>query len=407
MMAEYVRTGDALQAQGRYQEALVQYRQALSQSPDYAPALIGLGNVSMAIKHYDDAIEAYLKLLAVDPDNGIVHHNLGEAYQNQSRLKEAEYSYLEALRLCPERPEPYINLGRVLQKQGRLQEALARHRKALSIDPRSGAAHHNIALCLYDDRDLDPALSAFRIAIDLDPSNALACCFLGILYLQKGEAANAESYLEFARQSPFTASLLQSYRYTTETGSQARYFSTTSQILNYAVDSAALQGLFLEFGVCYGASITLIANRVATTVHGFDSFEGLPEAWDPGSGGAAPTERAGSYSTGGSPPRVPDNVLFHVGLFEDTLPGFVKRYPGPVSFMNVDCDLYSSTRTVFDHLGERIVPGSVIVFDEYFCYPEWRQHEYKAFQEFVAEYGIRCEYLAFSFFTGQAVVRIL
>ena len=47
----------------------------------------------------------------------------------------------------------------------------------------------------------------------------------------------------------------------------------------------------------------------------------------------------------------------------------------------------------------------MIVFDEYFNYPNWRNHEYKAWQEFVSEAGLDYEYLAFAH--NQVVVRVL
>ena len=61
----------------------------------------------------------------------------------------------------------------------------------------------------------------------------------------------------------------------------------------------------------------------------------------------------------------------------------------PVAFIHVDCDLYSSTKTIFSLLSDRIVPGTIILFDEYFNYPNWQQHEYKALQEFVDTKNIK------------------
>ena len=46
---------------------------------------------------------------------------------------------------------------------------------------------------------------------------------------------------------------------------------------------------------------------------------------------------------------------------------------------NIDCDIYSSTKDIFDIAGDRINPGCIIVFDEYINYPSWEQHEFKAF----------------------------
>jgi len=134
-------------------------------------------------------------------------------------------------------------------------------------------------------------------------------------------------------------------------------------------------------------------------VHGFDSFEGLPEQWH--------VQPKGAYSTCGEVPEVPPNVELHIGWFDATLPVFVGKNDQPVRFINVDCDLYSSTKTVLDQLAPRIQPGTVLVFDEYVGNDRWRQDEFKAFQEAVVEHGWRYEYLAFSVTDFQGSVRIL
>lgn len=105
-------------------------------------------------------------------------------------------------------------------------------------------------------------------------------------------------------------------------------------------------------------------------------------------------------------PRVEDNVQLHKGWFDDSLPGFLARHDEPIRFLNIDCDLYSSTKSVFQHLGSRIGKGTVIVFDEYFCTARWREDEYKAFQEAVREQGWCYDYLAFNPFSKQASVII-
>jgi hypothetical protein len=94
-------------------------------------------------------------------------------------------------------------------------------------------------------------------------------------------------------------------------------------------------------------------------------------------------------------PSVHANVQLHIGWFDKTLPEFVETNSELVAFLHVDCDLYSSTREIFRRLGPRIVPGTVIVFDEYFNHPTWRQDEHKAFQEFIAERRIGFDYIGY------------
>ncbi len=163
-------------------------------------------------------------------------------------------------------------------------------------------------------------------------------------------------------------------------------------VLSYASKHARLDGLYLEFGVRSGGTINHIACRnQRRVIHGFDSFDGLPEPW------AGYTMDAGAFSGEGIP-AVDDNVELHVGWFDDTLPAFLDSHSGDVAFVHVDSDIYSSAKTVLDNLAPRIRPGSVIVFNEYFNYPNWKQHEFKAFQEFCATHDVEYRYLCWAMY---------
>lgn len=48
---------------------------------------------------------------------------------------------------------------------------------------------------------------------------------------------------------------------------------------------------------------------------------------------------------------------------------------------------------IFSLLGDMILPGSVVVFDEYIGNPGWKIGEYKAWQEFVSARGLKYKYL--------------
>jgi hypothetical protein len=105
------------------------------------------------------------------------------------------------------------------------------------------------------------------------------------------------------------------------------------------------------------------------------------------------------------------SVLFHRGLFRDTVPRFLEAAAAGggafLAFANVDCDLYTSTMDVLEALEGRVVPGTVLVFDEYVCHATWRQDEFRAWRECCKRFGWKYEYLAFSFSTKQAAVRVI
>lgn len=151
---------------------------------------------------------------------------------------------------------------------------------------------------------------------------------------------------------------------------------------------AGLGGFFAEFGVYKGFSARRISRTISPEVlYGFDSFHGLPEFWKKtDKHGAQP----GRFSLKGRPPTdVEPNVTLMVGLFEETIPKFLEREPRQASFFHVDCDLYSSTRTILYGLNDRIVPGTILLFDEMYpwktTYTEWRANEFKALLEWCNE----------------------
>lgn len=177
-----------------------------------------------------------------------------------------------------------------------------------------------------------------------------------------------------------------STRYYLEHMQGAQLFNAPKPLYAHALSLRSIEGMTLEFGVSGGRTITQIAGATPGKVYGFDGFQGLPEDWKFGRGKGAFAREA--------PPPVPDNVELVIGWFSDTLPGFVAAHPEPVSFLHVDCDLYSSTKDILDNLGPHIAPGTVVVFNEYYNYPGWQDHEIKAWKEFVQATGTRYRYVA-------------
>lgn len=133
---------------------------------------------------------------------------------------------------------------------------------------------------------------------------------------------------------------------------------------------------------------------------GFDSFEGLPENWRPGFG-------KGEFSLDGVLPIVNDNVTLVPGWFNKTLPSFIQEVEiKPNLFLHIDCDLYSSTKDIFNNLGSKFQGNIYVLFDEYFNYPFWEHHEFKAFKELIDEFGFSYEYIAINIDHEQVLLKI-
>jgi hypothetical protein len=137
--------------------------------------------------------------------------------------------------------------------------------------------------------------------------------------------------------------------------------------------------LYLEFGVYEGASIRWWSEHLTTPgarLIGFDSFEGLPQAWR-GLG-------SGHFATAGPPTFDDPRVSFVEGWFDVTLPSFEPPEHDQL-IINIDCDLYSSAATVLHRIEPWLVPGSLLYFDELAD----RDHEMRALFESVTRTGAR------------------
>ena len=143
-----------------------------------------------------------------------------------------------------------------------------------------------------------------------------------------------------------------------------------------ARDIADDRVLYLEFGVFKGASLrawSQLLRNPLSQLHGFDSFEGLPEAWNA-------YNPQGKFDTQGSMLHIDDpRVVLHVGWFHETLPDFVLPEHDRL-LLHIDADLYSSAKFVLEKLKDDIRPGTIVLFDEFYDH----MHELRAFSEFLA-----------------------
>lgn len=144
---------------------------------------------------------------------------------------------------------------------------------------------------------------------------------------------------------------------------------------------------YMEFGVEAGRSFKWWVEHnkhPESSFDGFDTFTGLPENWN--------VFKAGDMSVGGNFPDVKDSrATFHKGLFQDTLPAYLKTINDDrLRVFHMDADLYTSTLYVLTSAAPYLRKGDIILFDE-FAVP---RHEFLAFSEFVASYYIKLELIA-------------
>jgi hypothetical protein len=184
-----------------------------------------------------------------------------------------------------------------------------------------------------------------------------------------------------------------SMRYAIDNMKQAIIFRRKEDLWKYCIDKMESEvPVIVECGVFKGYSINYFAKlRPNGEIYGFDSFRGLREDWD----GHFMTK--GWFDLKGNPPKVFANVSLTRGWFHETLPTWVSNFgDSQIDFLHIDSDTYLAARVVLEKLKGNLKRGSIIVFDEYFGYPNWEEHEFAAWRDFVQETKISYRYLGFS-----------
>lgn len=379
-----------------WEEAAALYRRVLARDPACLDSIINLGSVLVSLGRAREAEQAFARALELDGVEPRALRDAGIGLASLGRWELARRHLERAVVADPSLIGAALHLTRVCAEMGDRGAALERARATVARAPGDAAARREMHRVLFDDAEPVLGIEAALAAVELDPSWDLARLELAGSLELAGRPGTAAQVLGGLRGSAgLRDALAYAFR---ERSARTRFLSESREALLFALDAASLDGPVLELGVRHGTSTRILARRFEGEVHAFDSFRGLPEPWY--------GREAGAFTTDGELPDVPANVVLHVGLFAETLPRFVDAHPAPPRLIHIDSDLYSSARLALDALAPLVRPGTVLVFDEYIGNDGWRQDEHRAFQEVRAARSWRYEYLAFSWFTGQAVVRI-
>ena len=179
--------GVALFRQGQVEQAIEHYERAIALQPDHVSAYNNLGTALQRQGKFEDAAGYYRQALALKPDYASAHDNLGTVLHEQGQLDEAIVYYQRALELDPTLANAYNNLGSALQAQGKLEDAIASCLKAIQLQPDHADAHNNYASGLVDQGKFETAIEHYRQAIHCSPDHANAHLNLGIVLLLLGD----------------------------------------------------------------------------------------------------------------------------------------------------------------------------------------------------------------------------
>jgi tetratricopeptide (TPR) repeat protein len=190
--------GLAYYQQGRLEEAIAEYREALKVSPGFKAAEINLASVLGEQGNLDEAIARALDAVRRNPNVAAVRNNLALTLTQAGRIAEAEKHYLKAVELQPDLLEVRFNLSALLAKEGRLEEAVGQLREAVRVRPESAEARLQLGAALQLMGRVDEAETNLRTAVSLDENNLRAHLALGGLLAARGKVLEATRLFERA-----------------------------------------------------------------------------------------------------------------------------------------------------------------------------------------------------------------
>jgi len=179
--------GVAYYNQGKLDDAIAEYKRAISINSNDVDAHYNLGNVYKDQDKLDDAIKEYQKVICIRPNHACAHCRLGAAYASKDELDLVIAEYEKTIEMKPDCAEAHNNLGDAYKKQGKLGEATVEYKIATSIVPNYAKAHYNLGYVYSDQDKLDDAIKEYQKVICIAPDNACAHCRLGTAYRSKGE----------------------------------------------------------------------------------------------------------------------------------------------------------------------------------------------------------------------------
>jgi len=166
--------GHVLGRQGKYDESVKHFAEAIRINPNYYDALINMGMTLAYQNKFTEAIDYYDKALAVEPNSAKTYMEKALALAKQGKLSEALPQFNKARELAPDDADIRTNLGLLLIHQGKPQEAIEQLNEALRLNPNSAEAHNNMGLVLMGQGKLEESIAQFSIALRLKPQLAIA-----------------------------------------------------------------------------------------------------------------------------------------------------------------------------------------------------------------------------------------
>jgi len=199
--AEHLSKGDAYLAESRWQEAALEYRNALQIDDSLAAAHWGLARAYEKLQRFPEMFDELRKTKDLDPKNLEARNKLGNYYLagsqgDKSAIKEAENLANDVLQKDPNNIEGHILLGSVLFANGDKENAEKELQKAVDLDTTRVESYLSLARFYHvAGQNVAKAEETFKKAISINPNSGMAHTEYGKFLVQVNRPQEAEAEL--------------------------------------------------------------------------------------------------------------------------------------------------------------------------------------------------------------------
>ena len=164
------------------------------------------GDRYFAEQKFDEALIEYRNAIKEDPAFGEGRRALAETYFKLNQPERGFKEYMRAADLLPDRADVQVRAGNLLLLSGQFDEAKQRAEGVLAKHPKDVAAQVLLANSFAGLQDMEGAFTQFEEALSLDPKNSVAYSSLGVFELTRGNRERAEkAFLQAVQLNPSSA----------------------------------------------------------------------------------------------------------------------------------------------------------------------------------------------------------
>jgi len=155
---------------GRPKDEETYSRKVIAAHPDSIEARLYLADALQAQGKLDEAAQENRQVLAFEPDNWEAHNNLGIIFGKQGLTEEALKEFRLSLAIKPDQAVAHSQIGRILTEKHRFPEAVEEFTQALRFDLAKAHAHNDLGVALFLLGDYEKAAEQFSAAVQIDPA---------------------------------------------------------------------------------------------------------------------------------------------------------------------------------------------------------------------------------------------